>query len=332
MDALFYFQSDATRYCVNVNHVERVTWLPALSSSDGAPVWLTGLLNLQGKSVPVIDFSRFMGHSARTITLQQKLIILKDEDRRVALIVDQVDGIEEWSGELLALPHLQNLAAASHADMSSVLLGDVRQGDDMVMLVNALSLLEVPANWPEQGERADLPEFFGDAVQTQVFQSRMHQLAQVSATEDEQGLLQFAVVSTGSRLYAIHLEQIVEFTQLLQYTVLPGSPASIVGCMNLRGEILSIVDIGFLVGADPSPRNANVVVLNHQGHKFSCLIQSIERLVSVPELNVVAMHDNEELHPLAKTLLRDGSDVTTILNLEAVVALCGDQQKIHTQI
>jgi purine-binding chemotaxis protein CheW len=282
--------------------------------------------------VPVIDFSRFMGHAARPITLQQKLIILKEEDRRVALIVDQVDGIEDWSGELLALPHLKKLAADTHADMLGVLLGEVRQGDDIVMLVNALSLLEVPANWPAQGERAGLSELFGDTLQTQVFHARMHQLAQVTAPEDVQGQVQFAVVSTGSRLYAIHLEQIVEFTQLLQYTVLPESPPSIVGCMNLRGEILSIVDIGVLVGADPSPRNANVVVLQHQGHKFSCLIQSIERLVSVPEHNVVAMHDNEDLHPLAKTLLRHGSDVTTILNLEAIVALCGEQQKIQTQI
>jgi hypothetical protein len=44
---------------------------------------------------------------------------------------------------------------------------------------------------------------------------------------------------------------------------------------------------------------------------------------------VVTMHDSDEQHPLAKSLLRDGSDVTPILNLDAVMALCDPQQNIR---
>lgn len=332
MNTLFHFRSDATRYCVDVSHVEQVTWLPSLSSSDGAPVWLTGLLNLQGRSVPVIDFSRFMGHAARPFSVDQKLLVLKQDDHRVAIIVDQVDGLEAGTGEVLPLSRIQIAHTQLDVELSSVLLGQVRHGDDMVMLVNAEKLLDVPQHWPVQGERAVSPGVSDDAQASQVFMARMHKLATTPVAEDAKNQIQFAIVSTGSRMYAIHLDQIVEFTRLRQYTLLPGSPASIVGCMNLRGELFSIVDIGTLAGSTPSPRNASVVVLKHQGHRFSCLIGSIDRLVSVDESHVVAMHDNEELHPLAKNLLRDGDDVTTILNLEAVVALCDAQQKVHVHI
>lgn len=332
MATLFFFQSDTMRYCVATEYVERVTWLPALSSLDGAPVWLAGLLNLQGRSVPVIDFSRFMGHAERPLSVHQKLLILKNAEQRVAIIVDQVNGIEEVSGELLPLPHLSAVKPQLGAELAHVLLGEVRQGDAMVMYVNASSLLDVPTHWPVTDAHAGLLRVPANKADLELFQARMHQLAEVATVEDVQTHAQFAIVSTGSRVYAIALNQIVEFSLLHQYTLLPGSPAAIVGCMNLRGEIVSIVDVGILVGSEPSPRNASVVVLLHQGRKFSCLIQSIERLVSVAETQVVPMHDNEELHPLAKNLLRDGSDVITILNLDAVIALCEAQQKNHTNL
>lgn len=332
MDSLIYFRSDATPYGVDVRHVEQVTWLPALSSTDGTPAWLTGVLNLQGRSVPVIDFSHFMEHSVRPFSTDQKLLILKSGEQRVAIIVDQVDGLEEGTVDVLPLPRMPSSHSPLDVALSSILLGQVRHGDDLVMLVDAEKLLDVPQHWPVQGTRAISPGISDDAKATQIFTARMHQLAAAPATENGQAQVQFAIVSTGTRSYAVPLRQIVEFTPLRQYTVLPGSPACIVGCMNLRGDMVSIVDIGTLAGSTPSPRQANVMVLKHQGHKFSCLITSIDRLVSVDDSHVMAMHDNEELHPLAKNLLRDGQEVTTILNLEAVVALCNAQQKVHGHI
>jgi purine-binding chemotaxis protein CheW len=320
MPTLFYFQSDARRYCVPGEAVESIAWLPALSRLDGVPAWLVGLLNLHGQSVPVIDFSRFMGHAARPFSTQQKLLILQGGSKRVALIVDQVDDLKDWAGEWLPL---------HTTEQAGVLLGEIHQGDDMVMLVNAALLLDVPAHASTHEGCTEPLDWTSAAEEAQTFQTRRHRLAELLATEDVQGHVQFAIVSTGARSYAINLDQIAEFTHLRQYTFLPGSPASIVGCMNLRGEILAIVDMGFLAESEGSARNASVVVLNHQGHKFACLIQSIQRLVSVAESNVVTMHDSDEQHPLAKSLLRDGSDVTPILNLDAVMALCDPQQNIR---
>lgn len=329
MASLIYFRTDGMRYALNMAWVMQVAWLPALSRTDGAPVWLAGLLNLQGQSVPVIDFGRFMGHPARDHTLAQKLLILVNGDQRVALIVDDIECLEE-ADEVLPLPPMHSKHAQWAVELSSILLGQVHHGDELVMLLKAELLFDVAKDWPAQGAPTASFGVTGEGDAAEIFLARMHRLAAPLATHDAQGPLQFAIVNTGERLYAIHLDRIVAFTSLRQYAVLPGCPACIVGCMNLRGEILSIVDIGTLAGSAPSPRHDSVVVLKHQGQTWACLIESVERLVTASEAQVVPMHDNEDLHPVAKHLLRDGDTVTTILNLEAVVALCGAQPKAHT--
>jgi len=135
-------------------------------------------------------------------------------------------------------------------------------------------------------------------------------------------LLEFAIVSTGPRRYAIDLAQVVEICLLKQVTYLPGCPAAIVGCMNLRGEIMAILDLGILLALEPSPHDGQAVVLQHGVQKLSVVIESIERLVVAPASNVIEMPDQDELHPLSATLLRDKVEIVPILNLDAVLALC----------
>jgi purine-binding chemotaxis protein CheW len=375
MNSLFHFRSDNMPYAVHIQHVAQVTWLPELSPFDAGPVWMTGVLNLQGRNVPVIDFARFMGHAARPYTTAQKLLVLQDTARCVALIVDDIDGLHELAQPLaqqhlngtphpdamasrrqgapcdgpdvLPLPPMPRQNAALAVDLSLVLLGQVRHGDGWVMLVNAETLLEVPLNWPAHGERVALPGATSEPSAARLFQARMHQLAhrpdtldslaaedalETVATPATPGPTPMAIVSTGARAYAVALADITEFTRFQHVSPLPGCAPCIVGCMNLRGEMLSIVDIGSLVGGEPRLHQAQVMVLQHQGHTFACLIDRIDRLVSVNASQVVGMHENDALHPLARSLLRDGDAVTPILNLAGLIALCQGQEALYNPL
>lgn len=323
MSTLFYFRADATRYCMAGEVVKRIVWLPALSSLDGVPAWFVGVLNLQGERIAVIDFSVWMGHMARPYSIKQKILILKNDEARAAIVVDDVEGLEEWSGEILSIEKTTE---------TPLLLGQVRDGDEIVMLVNAAALIASSQRWPLQDIRAAQLIQSKSVHDTTLLQARMHQLAKEAIPKDSSVVLQFAVVSTGPRCYAIALDQIIEFCLLKQFTYLPGCPAAMLGCMNLRGEIIAIIDLGILLDLDPSPHDAQVVVLQHDGQKFSFAIQSIERLVVATDLNVIEMPDQDDQHPLSDTLLRHKGEVTPILNLDAVLAFFKPKQVAYASL
>ncbi len=323
MGTLFYFNADATRYCIAGEAVARVVWLPALSSLDGVPAWFVGVLNLQGQRIVVIDFSVWMGHAQRPYSVKQKLLIIKSETSRAAVLIDEVEGLKAWSGALLSIE--------KNSD-SPHLLGQVRDGDDMVMLVSVAALIDSSQHWALQDVRAASlvhADVVGDVA---LLQSRMHQLAKELSPLRLDILLSFAIVSTGARRYAVDLAQVMEFSLLKQFTFLPGCQAAVLGCMNLRGEIISILDLGILLGLEPSPHDAELLVLQHAGLKFSFAIEAIERLVVAAESNIIDMPDQDDQRPLSHALLRDNGEITPILNLDAVFALCTSQPAVFAHL
>ena len=317
------FRADATRYCMVGEIVERIVWLPALSSLDGVPAWFVGVLNLKGERIVVIDFSVWMGHVARAFSVKQKLLILNNGQARLAIVVDDVDGLEEWSGEIF--PLIQH-------NETPLLLGEVRRGDDIVMLVDHDALFAASQNWPLQAIRS-AQLFQAVAIEdVALFQTRMHQLAKEVVVFDADALLEFAIVSTGTRRYAVALDQIMEFCRSKKFTYLPDCPEAMVGCMNLRGEIIAILDLDVLLELDPSPHDAQVLVLTHDEKKFSFVIESIERLVVAVDSNVIEIPDQEAPHPLSDALLRNMGEVIPILNFDAVLSLFKSQQEAYANL
>jgi len=332
MFKLLFFRSDFTRYALAVEAVERIVWLPALSALDNVPRWFVGLLNLKGESVPVIDFSVFMLHEARPYSPTQQLIILRDTHRRAAIIVDEVDDLKSWSGQILPLPvdRREHSGAPTAPEQSQqgqstpdILLGEVRQDDEMVMLVNPAAVLDAPHHWPFQQQAVARRDQAVSTLNTPVFDARRHQLADELISEDQRNHVQFVVISIPNRRYAISMAQIVEFSPQKPCSFLPGCHASIAGSMNLRGEIILVVDINILLGLEPSPESSHIIIVQHGLHKLALLIRSVERLVSVPDVALAELQDHENQHPLSKSLIRDGGDLVTILNLDALVSLCG---------
>lgn len=317
MLSLLFFRNDNVRYAVAVTHVDSIVWLPSLSVLDGMPFWFAGLLNLHGKPVPVLDFARLMGHALRPHAPDQKLMLLMVDDRRFALIVDHVEGIEELPDLAVAAFHPRLPGEASALPLA----GEVHFGDDMVMLVDAPAVLALIPFSPGVPASAVLASPAGESVgaAAPLFHQRMHRLAEPAASVESVRALVFAILLLGVRRYAVNLEYVVEFSHLKHLTLMPGCPSFIMGCMNLRGEIVTIIDLSHLLnmGNGIEAKKAVVLFLNHK--KIALNVQAVERLAYVAQESIVPIHETDEQHPLVRFLLREEDAVTAILDVEALL-------------
>lgn len=88
----------------------------------------------------------------------------------------------------------------------------------------------------------------------------------------------------GGELYALESEMIREIIPLKEFTPLPGLPQFIAGIMNLRGKILSLLDLHNLFGltGESVGKDCKVVVLSNDKMEFGIMtdsINGIERIV-----------------------------------------------------
>jgi purine-binding chemotaxis protein CheW len=93
MEQLVVWSLDTQRYALPLAAVERVVRVVALTPLPDAPSIVCGIVNIQGSPVPVIDTRARFGISQRAILLSDQMLIARMRKRRVALLVDAVEGL-----------------------------------------------------------------------------------------------------------------------------------------------------------------------------------------------------------------------------------------------
>jgi purine-binding chemotaxis protein CheW len=99
------FTLETGRYALPLAAVERVVPVVELTPLPKGPEIVMGIVNLEGRVVPVVNVRRRFGHPDREVQLSDQLIVARTSRRPVALLVDRVeDLIERAEHEIIQAP------------------------------------------------------------------------------------------------------------------------------------------------------------------------------------------------------------------------------------
>jgi len=112
------FTIDELPYAISLSAVVKVIEAIEIRKLPNAPEIITGIINVKGTIIPVVDIRKRLGLAASEIGLDNQLIIAETGKRRVAIMVDAVKGInkieytlEEASNKALSLAkHIKGVA------------------------------------------------------------------------------------------------------------------------------------------------------------------------------------------------------------------------------
>lgn len=96
-DRLVSLALDDGRYALPLSSVERVVRAVAITPLPDAPDVILGVINVQGRIVPVADMRKRFHLPAREIALSDQMVIAHTPKRALALVADAVYGIVECS-------------------------------------------------------------------------------------------------------------------------------------------------------------------------------------------------------------------------------------------
>lgn len=114
-----------------------------------------------------------------------------------------------------------------------------------------------------------------------ILESRAVELAKPVAEAGIENGTEVVVFELCGERYAVESAVVREIRRLSGVTSLPGVPAFVMGIMNVRGEILSVVDLGMLLGLPPISFDdaARVVVLSGAGMTFGVAVHALRGTV-----------------------------------------------------
>lgn len=127
---LLVFKSDEQLYALKAAAVLKVLRAVAITPVHGAPASVDGLINVQGRLLPVLNFRRCIGGAGRALRVTNKLIVLSAGPHEAALLVDEVVdtpfyAATDWAPAPNVLPALSTVQGVLRRPDGLVLIEDV---------------------------------------------------------------------------------------------------------------------------------------------------------------------------------------------------------------
>jgi purine-binding chemotaxis protein CheW len=124
-----------------------------------------------------------------------------------------------------------------------------------------------------------------------ILAERARELARASPTEGAAGECVHAVTfALASELYAVEYAFVRDIHPLKDFTPIPGVPSFVLGIVNLRGEILSIIDFRglFELPARGLGELNKVIILRNQRMEFGILADEVLGVRVIPRAEIRA--------------------------------------------
>ncbi|WP_416666680.1 chemotaxis protein CheW [Egbenema bharatensis] len=258
-DIYLIFELNGERYGIRKACVKEIFALPELILISDVPPGahtIAGIVDLRGKPLPIIDLNADLGHSKIDRQLTDIVITLKCPQFKVGILVNAVHDIRPIS--LNKNMHSKELQESTDAEKPAIIQAFSVEDEifilhDPEVWIEAQQILSfVSRHFPHQSlkfdQKSGAPSPNETAQQNtpttdqEIFRKRADHLKDTVQKAVEL-LKPIAVVTLGGRFWGIDLSDIREFINIQKVTPVPCCPSHIVGNTNLRGEILTLVDI-----------------------------------------------------------------------------------------
>lgn len=275
-------------FAIDAVAVKEIVWLPELTPVEEMPDYIVGVFNLRGDIVPVVDLNIRFGHKPERHQVTDRVIILefaelpnppqspflKGGGNIYPTLAKGGEGGFRKFGIIVSDVH--DVATVPVTDIEPsprphLIAGEVKVGEELIMLLDHKAIAEriedkkmrSLEDEEKQGSAFQPLNFSTSAFSPEeltIFHARALTLMQPPEEVVVAGRIPLAVISLNGEYFGVDLEVVKEFANVRAVTPVPCTPAHIVGDMNLRGDILTIMDIGGMLNVATGGKGAKAVI------------------------------------------------------------------------
>ncbi len=299
------FHRHQARYALPLPIVKEVICLPELVVVDTMPEHIVGIFNYHGQLVPVMNLDSPLGHVSFRYKISDNLILFEWDGMISGLIVDETRDLLDIEPEEMELESPPEIVPGSpnpliahliqHEDGAINVLHPLPLPQDRNDIRQFIQRITQPDN---DGQLSDAPNLIRGL--TLLEQSLMRERTTDLMESDEEDLsehTQLVVIRIKEEYFGIDLGLIRECAEFQSVHTIPGCPDFVVGVINVRGEVLPIVDMRSTLGA-PISKNENfhkAVVVQFENIYVGIVVEEIIESVFLQASDMVSGSLSETL-------------------------------------
>ena len=287
--------------------VEEIIEVPSITKVPDAPPYVMGVICLRDQVLPLLDFIQLLNVEPATKPAEEPMVILLTFGQAKLGIV--VDGIQEIirirEGDVLPPP--QTLSETESKNLEGVVL----RSDRMVSLLKVLDII----TGEDQAKIA--------AMSSNLIKDTKEE---ISDTHE----LPLVIFRLGPEAYSLRLHEVREIIMVGNITPVPRAPAFIEGVLNLRGEVMPVIDLRERFGLDRQKPTglSRIIITPIGGVSTGLVVDAVDEVKSVDHRRledpprVTAVGANAFIEKVART--EEG--VVFLLNVQRLLTDVEGQQ------
>jgi purine-binding chemotaxis protein CheW len=337
---------------VDAKVVREIIWLPELTLIEECPFYIAGVVNMRGRILPVMDLNVRFGHAPQRYSCLDRVIIL-----------DVSEFISETSSQQSLLPSLNSHFDLMGIIVNEVLdlidipedniepapfegsglnphpqfvRGEATAGEDIIMILNNRAILEPELHINEaelENTVSTVQSAIGyfcpeaDPKEWEIFHNRAINLQHLFGSEDSAKSMAVAVIRLNNEYLCVELESVLQFSNLHNLTPMPCCPEHIAGNMNLRGNVLTVLDIRGLLNMQAGKINESTKVIVADSGEFpvGVVIDEILDVIYLKAVDIVPVPSSIRIinDKFVKGAAPYGSRMMAILDFKAILSWDG---------
>ena len=132
LSQMVIFLLDDQKFALHLSSVKRIIQVVEIRNLPKAPEIVSGVINMQGRIVPVFDIRKRFRMPDREVDLNDQLMIAQTSKRTVALLVDSVSGVVEVPEEEIVtggeiLPDLEYVEGVMKKEGGMIFIHDLER-------------------------------------------------------------------------------------------------------------------------------------------------------------------------------------------------------------
>ncbi|HET7583424.1 MAG TPA: chemotaxis protein CheW [Gemmatimonadaceae bacterium] len=127
------------------------------------------------------------------------------------------------------------------------------------------------------------------------------------------------VFRVDGRSYALEIDTVSEIIPWRKATRLPGAPPWVAGLINVRGSILTVIDLGVRLGGQPTGHEfASVLMADYEGKRVGL---AVDEVLDVHDMSTETEAAGADVRPdgPVRALLQLEEQVIVLLDIEALI-------------
>ncbi|MEM7179832.1 MAG: chemotaxis protein CheW [Spirochaetota bacterium] len=328
------FQIKNSKYAIAANTVTEILWLPELTAVSGLPRYFVGIFNYRGDIIPVMDINLRQRKKTYSYKINNKIVVLQLAKQKIAIHISsatKVIGSEHC--EFLPLQQVQQQKKSQNTEIITEI---IKHDNEIIQKIDIGKLQEndIEIEEPEEEEKSDILEKLLTTIPEEdrhILQAR--KMSYLKDTDKMQeglsDLTPVAIICIGEEYFGIELEYIQEFSEVHSLAKVPCTPPHIAGCMNLRGDILTLLDLHYLLfaHATPNPSAGKVVISKNQENMLGLLVRELLDVIYIDKTltnTSLPMHQDIGKNLIKETFFHTGKvigvlDIVKLLNEEHLI-------------